>query len=89
MESLEEKFRIKVDSKGNKTRKIKCRSGFMAKTDSNGTQKCVPIPASQKIKRRKAAIKGAKTKKAKGSGFQNRVNRKTEKAKRKRKGLGV
>lgn len=86
-EILDEQRRIvKVNSRGEKTRRIKCRPGY--KLNSTGTA-CVPMTGGEKATKRKAIRKAIRTKKAMGQGFQNRVKRKRAKAMRRRKGLGL
>lgn len=86
-DQLEEARRVvRVNSKGVKTRKTKCRKGF--KVSSNG-KSCVPISGGEKATKRKAIKKAIRTKKAGGSGAKNRANRKRQKALRKRKSMGI
>lgn len=87
-EQIEEAARrvVRVDSKGKKTRKLKCRKGF--KLSSNG-KSCVPITGSEKATKRKAIRKAVRTKKAAGSGAKKRATRKRLKAMRKRKSYNL
>ena len=86
-EQVEEARRVvRVDSKGRKTRRIKCRKGF--KLSSNG-KTCVPITGSEKASKRKATKKAIRTKRAAGSGAKKRTSRKRLKALRKRKSYNL
>ena len=86
-EQLEEARRVvRVNSKGVKTRKTKCRKGF--KVSPNG-KTCVPVTGGEKASKRKAIKKAVRTKRAAGSGAKNRANRKRLKAMRKRKSMGI
>lgn len=82
----EAKLIVKVNSKGKKRRRVKCRRGH--KLNSKGTA-CVPIAGKEKASKRVSIRKAVRTKKAKGSGFQNRVNRRRAKAVKKRKSMGL
>lgn len=75
---------VRVDSKGRKTRKLKCRKGYKLKGKS-----CVPITGSEKARKRKATKKAVRTRKASGSGARKRSTRKRLKAMRKRKSYNV
>lgn len=82
---LDEAKRIfKVNSKGKKRVKIKCPSGQKSVGGS-----CKPIKGTEKIKRRKGALKAKKTKKAAGSGAKRKTAFKSAKAKKKRKAFGL
>jgi|AntRauTorcE11898_2_1112593.scaffolds.fasta_scaffold09176_2 hypothetical protein len=86
-EQLEEARRVvRVNSKGKKTRKTKCRKGF--KVSSNG-KSCVPISGADKAKKKRAVKKAVRTKKSKGGGAKTRANRKRLKAMRKRKSMNL
>jgi hypothetical protein len=75
--------KTRVDSKGKKTKRVKCKPGFKLK--SNGLS-CVRMTGSEKASRKKAAKKSVKTRKGKS---QAGSNRKRAKAVKKRKGLGL
>lgn len=77
---------IKVNFRGKKRIKLKCLPGY--KYDIT-RKACVKITGSEKAVDRRAKIKMARTKKAAGSGFRRAVDRKTKKAKRFRKMMGV
>lgn len=79
----EVKKKIRVDSKGKKTKRIKCKPGF--KINANGTG-CVPMSGSEKQSKRKAIKKAVRTRKSKS---QAQAKRKRIKALKKRKALGV
>jgi hypothetical protein len=86
-EQIEEARRVvRVNSKGQKTRRIKCRKGF--KLSSNG-KTCVPITGSEKASKRKATRKAIRSKRAAGSGAKKRATRKRLKAMRKRKSYNL
>lgn len=76
---ISEKVVIKVDSKGNKTKRKKAPKGF--KVGSTG--KLERMSASEKMSRSKGSKRGAKKKRGK----QTEINRKTAKAKKRRKSL--
>ena len=77
---------IKVNFKGKRRIKLKCLPGY--KYD-NTRKACVKISGAEKAIDRRAKIKMSRTKKAAGSGFKRAVDRKTKKAKRFRKMMGV
>lgn len=78
--------RIKINFRGKKTIKMQCRRGF--KWDAS-KKSCVKIVGAEVALKRRAMRKMVRTKKAKGASFRTRVNRKTRKAKRFRKSMGV
>lgn len=77
---------VKVNFKGKRRIKLKCLPGY--KYDNN-RKACVKISGAEKAIDRRAKIKMSRTKKAAGSGFKRAVDRKTKKAKRFRKLMGV
>ena len=77
---------IKVNAKGKRRIKIQCRPGF--KYDSN-RKACVMIGGSERAVSRIAHRQMARTKKAQGTSYKNRVVRKVKRAMRFRKMLGV
>jgi hypothetical protein len=79
----EEAKRTRVDSKGKKTKRVKCKPGFKLKP--NGLS-CMKMTGSEKAGRKKAAKKSAKTRKSKS---QAGSNRKRAKAIKKRKSLNL
>lgn len=83
---LKEAFLIKVNSHGDKTRRLKCPEGY--KLNDGGTA-CVPIPSSEKQEDRVAARKMVRTKKAEGASLKKRSAVRTKKALRYRKGFGL
>ena len=88
-ETLEErKIIIRVNSKGQKRRLVKCPKGRIVKT-VNGRKVCVNPTGRQKMTKRLAIRKGNRTKNAKGTGYKKRVNFRRQRALRKRKQLGV
>lgn len=87
MDNIEEaKVITKVNSRGEKRRRIKCRPGY--KLSSSGTS-CVPITGGEKASKRRAIRKTIRTKRAMGTAFKARVQRKRVKALRKRKAFGL
>lgn len=76
----------KVNSKGEKRRRVKCKPGF--KLNPSGTS-CVPITGGEKASKRRAIRKSLRTKRAMGKGFKIRVKRKRMRAMRKRKAYGL
>lgn len=81
---IEEARRVtRVDSKGRKTRKIKCKRGFKRSGNS-----CVPITGSEKASKKRATRKAVRTKRQQ-PGSQRRASRKRLKAMRKRKSYGL
>ena len=75
----------KVNSRGEKRRRIKCNKGM--KLNPQGTA-CVPITGSEKSTKRLAARQMVRTKRAAGEGLKIRTKRKFLKALKKRKALG-
>lgn len=82
----ESKIITKVNSKGEKRRRRKCKPGY--KLNAAGTS-CVPITGGEKATKRRAIRKAIRTKRAMGKGFQIRVKRKRLKALRRRKAYGL
>ncbi len=81
---IEEARRVtRVNSKGKKTKKIKCRKGYKRSGNS-----CVPITGSEKASKKRATRKAVRTKK-RSPGSQKRASRKRLKAMRKRKSYGL
>lgn len=79
----EARKKTRVDSKGKKTKRLKCKPGF--KANSAGTS-CVAMSGSEKRTRKKAAKKAVRKRKTKS---QTSSNRKRVKALKKRKNLGL
>lgn len=87
MQVIEEAIIItKVNSKGQKRRRVKCKPGF--KLNDNGTS-CVPITGGEKSAKRRAIRKAIRTKRAMGKGLKIRTKRKQLRAMRKRKAYGL
>lgn len=78
--------RIKVNFRGKKRIKMQCRPGFKWVA---AKKTCVKITGSEVALKRKAMRRMVRTKKAKGASFKVRVLRKTRKAKRFRKSMGL
>lgn len=83
---LEERFRIKVNAKGKRSRKLICKKGYKV---GNGGRSCVRITAKEKITRRKAMRKALRTKKSKGAGLLRKTLIKRKRALRKRNSMGL
>jgi len=87
MSSVDEAIIItKVNSKGQKRRRVKCKPGFGL--NSTGTS-CVPLTGGEKSSKRRAIRKSLRTKRSKGKGLLIRTKRKRMKAMRKRKAYGL
>lgn len=78
--------RIKINFRGKKKIKMQCRRGFKWVA---AKKSCVKITGSEVALKRKAMRRMVRTKKAKGASLKVRVLRKTRKAKRFRKSMGV
>ena len=83
---INEAFRIKVNFKGKKRRKLKCARGM--KVNAAGTA-CVPITAQEKKTNRLAKRKMVRTKRMKGASAKRRQMVKTKRAMRFRKNMGL
>jgi hypothetical protein len=84
LDQIEEARRVvRVSSKGDKTRRLKCRAGFKLEGD-----RCVPMSGSEKRTRRVALRKAVRTKRGNPTG-QKRASRKRLKALRKRRSYGL
>lgn len=77
---------VKVNFKGKKRIKMKCLPGYKFDVTRRA---CVKIGGSEKADDRRAKIKMTRTKKSKGSGLKRATARKTKKAKRFRKLMGI
>lgn len=80
------KIIIKVNSKGIKTRKLKCPKGY--KKSPSG-ESCIAITGSEKTEKRLSIIKAIRTRKQGGAAKQKRTTRKRLKAMRLRKSFGL
>ena len=76
----------KVTSKGEKTKRVKCRRGFKLSPDG---KTCIPITGSEKQAKKKAIRKAIRSKKAKGKAAQVKATKKRLKAMKKRKSFGL
>lgn len=83
-DELIEKTITKVDSKGRKTRRKKCKRGY--KLDGN---RCVRVTGSEKSKKKKAIRKAVRTKKSQGGSSRKRTTKKRLRALKKRKNYGL
>lgn len=78
--------KVKINFRGKKRIKMKCRRGF--KWDA-AKKTCIKITGSQLAKMRKSLRRAVLTKRSKGTAFKARVLRKTRKAKRFRRMMGL
>lgn len=78
--------KIKVNAKGKRRIKMQCLKGFKWNA---ATKSCMKITGSELSKKRKSIRRAIITKRSLGAGFKIRVNRKTRKAKRFRKSMGL
>lgn len=76
----------KVNSRGDKHRRVKCKPGYRLNSTKTA---CVPITGSEKVIKRQAVKKMIRSKRSQGPGLTRRANRKRAKAMRKRKALGL
>lgn len=83
---VEAKRVIRVTSKGEKIRRIKCRRGY--RLASSGVS-CVPASGSEKASKRRAIRRAIRTKKAAGASFKRRVAKKRIRALKRRKSYGL
>lgn len=83
-ELTERRRTIKINAKGKRRIKIKCKKGYKW-TGS----KCVKISGAEKTKKRRSIRKAVRTKKAKGKGYQKRIQRLRKRALKKRSGMGL
>lgn len=79
---INEAFQVRVNSKGQKTKRKKCAPGYKLSSDG---QHCVKISASEHLTRSKATKRTAKVLKSKHT----QIARKRNMAMRKRKGMGL
>ncbi len=85
-DELIEKTITKVDSKGRKTRRKKCKRGYKLSSDG---KRCQRITGSDKAKKKKAIRKAVRTKKAQGGSSRKRTTKKRLRALKKRKSYGL
>lgn len=85
-QEMYEAFKIKINSKGAKRRKLKCPPGYHP--NPTGTA-CVPIPSEQRTQMKKSARQAVRTKRAEGVALLQRTLRKTRKALKFRKSYGL
>jgi len=77
---------IRVTSRGEKIRRVKCRKGYKLAASK---QSCVPITGSDRAKKRRSIKKSIRTKRAKGASLRRRSTRKRLKAMRRRRAYGL
>ena len=85
MEFLES-FKMKVNYTGVKRKKLSCPPGY--KVNATGTA-CEPITGAEKQDHRIASKQAVRTKKQEGQSLQRMTNKKTKKAMKYRKALGL
>ncbi len=85
-EELAEKIITKVNSKGKKTRRKKCKRGYKLSSDGS---RCERVSGRDKAKKKKAIRKAVRTKKAQGGSSRKRTTRKRLRALKKRKNYGL
>ena len=85
-ELIEAKRVIRVNSKGVKTRKVKCRKGY--RLGSSGVS-CVPATGSERSKKRRSIKKAIRTKRAAGASLKRRTTKKRLKAIKRPKSYGL
>lgn len=83
---IEAKTITKVDSKGNKRRRKKCKRGY--KLSSDGST-CERVSGREKNKKKKSIRKAVRTRKAQGASSKKRTTRKRLRALKKRKSYGL
>lgn len=85
---LERRIKIRVNSRGVKTKRIICGKGRVLKT-IGGRKVCMVQTGTAKAKKRLAIRKAIRTKKAKGPGYFRRINIKRQRAIKRRKAQGI
>jgi len=85
---LERRMKIKVNSKGIKTKRIICGKGRVLKT-IGGRQVCLVQTGAAKAKKKIAVRKAIRTKKAKGPGYSRKINIKRQRGIKRRRAMGV
>lgn len=84
----ERKVIVKVNSRGERRKKIQCPSGRVAKK-VGGRTVCTTPSGRERLTKKLATRKTVRTKKAKGAGYKKRVNFKRQRAMKKRKSMGL
>lgn len=80
------KKKVKMNFKGKKRIKMQCHKGFKYVPSR---RVCVKITGSEMMDMKRSHIKASRTKKAAGTGYQKRINKKTKKAIRFRKQANI
>ena len=78
--------KIKINFRGKKRIKMKCTRGFKWDPEKKS---CVKITGAQLAKMRKSLRRAVLTKRSKGTSYRTKITRKTRKAKRFRKMMGI
>lgn len=84
----EARIKIRVTSRGQKLRRIKCPPGRILKT-VNGVKQCVTPSGRQRLVKKLAAKQMVRTKRAKGTGAAKRANFRRQRAIKRRKAFGL
>lgn len=83
---FEVRKKIKMNFKGKKRIKMQCHKGFKYVPER---RVCVKITGSEMMDMKRSHIKARRTKKAAGTGYQKRINKKTKRAMRFRKQANI
>ena len=86
LELFEARYRIKVNAKGKRRRKLICRKGYKV---GNGGRTCVRITAAEKVRRKRGMRKALRTKKGKGSSLLKRSLARRKRAMKRRSSMGI
>lgn len=84
----ERRIKIRINSRGVKTKRIICGPGRILQTIGN-RKVCVVQTGSAKAKKRIAIRRAIRTKKAKGPGYMRRINIKRQRAIKRRTSMGI
>lgn len=85
---LERRIKIKVNSKGVKTKRIVCGKGRVLKT-IGGRKVCLVQTGAAKARKKIAVRKAIRTKRAKGPGYARKINIKRQRGIKRRKNMGI
>ena len=84
----ERRIHIRITSKGQRLKKIRCPKGKVVKT-VGGKRVCATPSGRERLRKKIAIRKTVRQKRARGSGYQTRITRKRGRALRKRKAMGL
>jgi hypothetical protein len=85
---LERKVVIRVTSRGQRIKRIKCPKGRVVKI-VNGRKVCVTPSGRARLVKKVAVRKAVRTKNARGAGYKKRTNFRRQRALRRRKQMGI